>query len=605
MNTNKNIDYYFENARSMPLIVSVEQIETMIGKPNVGIDNYKTKLIIKSKNLLIMLTTLISSIIVFFVFNTNPNEVKLNAYKLKTNKQFVIMRQATEKKIEIVIPKNKFISNTKSCKKNIIKVNTEFGKKNVRESTDIILTKYGETAEESKNISISKKFKTKKYRNKLKNVHRKKSKSIKLNVLKSKLYKDFDKTITVEKETKYIDGSTINVSNGEGVIEIKTWNKNIVKLKAVINVKANKEEKINKFLKNIKITFEYKDNILLVKSPELISNSKFGIIILGNNTISKRKVEFESGVKVKIKDYEINFILTVPENCNLLVKNKYNDITLGNISGNIEVDLYEGNLVASTIEKDFKLKLKYGKANIKSFANATLNIYESTLRSKKGKKLKLKSKYSNIYIDSLSDINFDIYEDKLTINSNVNQMNGLARYSKIRTKNITNATLELYETKFKAYKISNVKITSKYSNFVFKNVDTFKFKSYEDEFEIISLKSAKGSSKYSNFEIDTLKKKFVINSYEGSVDIKSVYKAFSTIDVISKYTNFNFIFEKKAIYNIEAKLNYTNINSDDCTYDLYIKDDNKIKLKGHSKNASKETKSKIKFDCYEGSIDLH
>lgn len=278
--------------------------------------------------------------------------------------------------------------------------------------------------------------------------------------------KEFTKTI--KKEFGITANGTTSIYNKYGKIDLKTWDKDRVKVEVTILVNARSESEAQEVFDRISINFSNANDY--VKAQTEIESQKSGWWSWNDSK----------------SDYNINYDVYLPTTNNIDIINKYGNVNAESIDGSANVAVKYGNFRLEGIGDNATIDLGYGNGTIVSARDVTSEISYGRILFKEAKELNLTSKYSKVTIDKANDIrsetkydtydigevrdfrnngkydSFDIaYADNLIVNS---------KYSEIFTSKIGNsidldleyggATVERIAKGF-----SDVRIVGSYADF--------------------------------------------------------------------------------------------------------------------------------------------
>jgi len=597
-NENLNIDKYFEIARSAPIVITKDEVMKIIGSMPCAPPISFGQTIVKFKNVIIMTTTTIATIVTAFIYFGNNSASIIEPLDPQTSNNEIILIDDNEdedslrvENLAINQDSNKVLSGS-VIEYNQIVLNGDPDEDILSDSlisednlepTNFIIPDLTETNNAPDSTILTE-------------VYSKSAVDDTIRYTKNTEIRKFNS------EYDYKDGSTVNVSNRYGEIEIKTWDKNKVKVEVNVMVKSSDEKNINEFFNNFDITPEYEGNDLIIRQP-VVAQNRFGIIF-----IPIRRTKFRNGKKIKgIRKLSVDYTVTVPMSCNLLVKNKYNDIHIGDFAGKLSVNLYDADLKAGNIQGDFDLILKYGNAKVKSTNNSTIEIYESDIDLLAADKVKIESKYSDIKFNKVNTLSINSYEDEIVIMGDMNKFRGKLRYGDVSLMNINECDLDLYETDITGGVFDKFKYEGKYTSIEIQGADSMDiFSTYEDKFKITEAGAIFGMGKYAEFEIRKLTKSMKFNNYEGFINVFSAGNNPLDLNFKSKYTDYNIVLNSKLSYNFDVKCKYGDFDFPKEKFEktIHVSDDDELKLQGVFNKTSDAAKSKVSFDCYEADVNI-
>jgi len=212
------------------------------------------------------------------------------------------------------------------------------------------------------------------------------------------------KTKTIE---KVFDKGTINdlyILNSLGDINISKWKEDYLKMIITVEVIGWEKEDVDIFMEN------------LLPAPEYTGSEEEGFGVMSvydfkhiknyccpnEKKIYRRWFEKNASVKQFHIDYEIK----IPETLDFInLKNAYGNISLPSFSGQLSINLRNGNLKAGDLDiavSDCQcpnITVRFGKANLGDVKNGSLNFYMCEgVKISSIKNSHLSSSFSNVKI---------------------------------------------------------------------------------------------------------------------------------------------------------------------------------------------------------------
>jgi len=316
----------------------------------------------------------------------------------------------------------------------------------------------------------------------------------------------------------------------------------------------------------------------------------------------KSKIKFSSGESASIEELYIDCIVTMPRSLNLSISSNYNDITLNDIDGNVNVMLISGNLQCGNIGGEFTLDLQYGEAEIQSMNNGELKIFDSDLEMLEATDIILNSQYSDIEIDEVNSIKLDSKDCDYDFR-NVKKLSGKDMYSTLEASVINSIDATIYDCDYEIQKVDDLNINSQYSSFDITEINALIGTQINDcDFAFQSINVLNCNSEYSSYDIGLLRNKIELNSNDDEVEINSIAAEIETMVFVGRYTEYELNFEKNVEYSIEAELKYSEIDvpEDKLAISEFVTEDDRIKLKAQTKAKSKTELPLLSFkgnDC--------
>ncbi|MFH0762146.1 MAG: hypothetical protein V2A67_11650, partial [Bacteroidota bacterium] len=354
---------------------------------------------------------------------------------------------------------------------------------------------------------------------------------------------------TIVREKAIVPAAIIKFENSIGPLTVATWNKQLnVKIETVVSIDGEQDD-VNKTLAAI-------ENIDFIVSGITVTFETKFYDEMRSERPGKITLKLPDQSTVKLSKLSISYRLTVPENQSLDLTNKYEDVTLPDLSGKLTLNLYEAHLTAGLITNEAKVDIKYGGGTIQSVNDIELSLYEAKLNIGHAGKMNINSKYSTLEVQEAGALQIDSYEDHITIHKQ-GDVNVAGKYSDISLSDFSKASVNLYECTLTAGIAGSVT----------------------------------AESEYSRFDIKRLDESLVFNkSYNDQIVIGLVDMGFSRIGLNGKYTSLIAPVEKGAEFKVVADLHYAGMELPDKHADLISeKKDDKWKYAGLMNGADKNT----------------
>jgi len=278
--------------------------------------------------------------------------------------------------------------------------------------------------------------------------------------------------------------TSLDITNKYGDITIKDWDKNEISIDVIIKVTSSTKEKAEKKIKNIDVVFTEENGTIKAVTEideNFNNNAIFTINVIDSNS--------------KNQSFSIDYVINMPKDLKLKLKNKYGDIFINNIQGKSTIVLKYGNLKANKMMFDDSKPL------------STISL---------------------------------AYSDANIINSNWIEMT--ADYSDISIDNNTALILASKYSDIKVGKSVAVVCNSKYDDYKLGNIGNFVT-----------------TSKYTDFKIDELADKFDVDCDYGDIKVKVMKSDFTKIKIITKYTDVSIPLSKNSNYTIKGNIKYGDI----------------------------------------------
>ena len=193
----------------------------------------------------------------------------------------------------------------------------------------------------------------------------------------------------ISKTFKIAPSGTLEISNKYGSIYVDTWDKDSVKINLEFTI-AEKNENRFKKIKN-SVNFDFSGNSLY-RSVKTQYGSSY-------SSLFKDLKEATNLFSSNEDQTHVDYYLTIPNYINLKIDNKYGNVILPSLLGDISVKLANGDFQARELNGNNILNLSFGSARINALdqGNLTLNFVETQISS--ANKLTIESKSSDLHIE--------------------------------------------------------------------------------------------------------------------------------------------------------------------------------------------------------------
>ena len=232
----------------------------------------------------------------------------------------------------------------------------------------------------------------------------------------------YSKTVPVTRDI------TLEVNNKYGSIQITSWKKDSVSVRAEIEAFAPSQSRIRNMLEGVEVN---------------ITDTKFKIVAQTdfNQTINMLFESFK-GMTGKLIPYEsrvqINYYISMPDYLPVSLENKYGDVYMENNTGRIDISLSNGSLRANSIARASELQLTFCDATINNLGEANIVASFSEISVGESGNLNIESTSSRYDLKSTGNITTESRRDKFYIGS-ASSVKGNSYFSDIRIDNLKSA----------------------------------------------------------------------------------------------------------------------------------------------------------------------
>lgn len=408
-----------------------------------------------------------------------------------------------------------------------------------------------------------------------------------------------EKKESFEKSYKLNKTGEFSFSCYDTDLKINTWDKNEVKLKGEIIIDGGKKDDQQKLID-------------IFKNPKVSESANFLEIEtdLAKNTIIVgpfKKITLVDGQTIRVNKYKAKYELWMPKSAALKLKSKYNNIDIADLFGQVDFKLYEVDLTLKKFKKGI-FEMKYSSADIGTGEAATFDAYECKVAIKDIGTFSANTKYSTFRIEKTEILAIDSYEDKFLINSLIDELTGVAKYSNfIINSNAQKIKLDVYESDLDVKNINELEYNSKYSTLKALDIKSIKCDNlYETNIYASSVGSfACRESKYDNLKFSSISKSIHFGSaYETDVDIAETLSSFESFTGEFKYGYVNMPLNANLDFSLDFDTQYGKVLFPKGKVKVdFISDKNGSKYSFEG-STSENPKCKIKFKAYETDFRL-
>ena len=197
--------------------------------------------------------------------------------------------------------------------------------------------------------------------------------------------------------------TTLEVHNKYGKIQVATWDKDSVAIEVDINLSESKSSKLKKLKEGTQISFTGTKSYIIAKT---VIESESGRIASELKSISNT-------ISGSNKRIEINYMVYLPAHMDVVLNNKFGDIYMDDLDGQVDITLSNGVLKANRLKGNASISLSFGNGMIKSLGSANLKLSYSDMVLNEVSQLDLSSKSSKLNVDSVNVLKIDSRRDKL------------------------------------------------------------------------------------------------------------------------------------------------------------------------------------------------
>lgn len=245
-------------------------------------------------------------------------------------------------------------------------------------------------------------------------------------------------TKAIKREFDITANGTTSISNKYGKVDVKTWDRNRVKVDVTIIVDASSESQAQEVFDRIDVAF---------------SNSTTTVKAM--TTIEPRKKGFWDWAKGDDdNDYSINYEVFIPATNNLELSHKYGDAFVAELSGKVTVDIKYANIKLEGIGDDSSISLAYGNGSIIRAEDLTAEVSYGKMNIQEAKDVQLTSKYTKLAIYQAADIRSNSKYDDYNL-GNIRDFNNTGKYDNIDIESAENVEVNARYSQITAGTVNN------------------------------------------------------------------------------------------------------------------------------------------------------
>jgi hypothetical protein len=236
--------------------------------------------------------------------------------------------------------------------------------------------------------------------------------------------------------------TTLEVENKYGTILIVPWKKDSVQVTADIFLEAKNSSKLRKLKNDIRISFSATSSYIIVRT--LIGD--------GSSRVAS-ELRTLSNTLGSNSTVEINYTIYLPEYISLVLINKFGDIYIDDIGGDVDISLSNGVLKANSFGGNSDIKLVFAKGTIRNLGTTSLKMSYAELELTKVEQLDLSSKSSELKVETAGIVKMESRRDKIILGE-VEYLYGNSSFTDVTVKNfIREADCDM---KYGSLKIENI-----------------------------------------------------------------------------------------------------------------------------------------------------
>jgi hypothetical protein len=244
---------------------------------------------------------------------------------------------------------------------------------------------------------------------------------------------DYRLSKTYSQTYSLLEDKEVSIINKYGDINVDVWDIDSVRIEVIVEVSSNKESRAENLLASVDIDF--KNNVFYCSAQtELIGKSEFwkDISYQANSILNKNNNVY------------IKYQVFLPNNANLVIKNKYGNVFLYDYYGKLNIDMAYGDLKANYISGKTILDVSYADVYIEKINQVLFNARFSEAEIAQIGFMEANTKSSKFYFDKIGELSIESSHDKYNLEE-VNILKGKADFTFTKVDNL----IEIVDLKIK------------------------------------------------------------------------------------------------------------------------------------------------------------
>ena len=208
---------------------------------------------------------------------------------------------------------------------------------------------------------------------------------------------------SVSKQFQASRGTTLEILNKYGKIQVVTWEKDEVAIDVDIILTESSSSRLKKLKDDIRIDFTGTQNYIIART-QIKSES---------GRIASELKSVTHTIAGSNKHVEINYMVRIPEYLDVVVQNKFGDIYMDDLHGQVDIDLSNGVLKTGQLEGNSNIQLSFADGMIKALGSSNMKLSYADVTLGEAGQLDLESKSSKLNADSVNVLKINSRRDKL------------------------------------------------------------------------------------------------------------------------------------------------------------------------------------------------
>lgn len=202
------------------------------------------------------------------------------------------------------------------------------------------------------------------------------------------------------------DNAKVEIVSKYGEIIIQTWELDSIKFEVVVKAEGRNSSAVRKSMDRVDVRFRKVGSII----------SAITRVSSGSGLLNNIMNEVEGVVRPNNK-LQVNYEVWLPENVDLSIENKFGDIYLADLNGEVDLNISHGDIKANHFQGYLNLKHSYGKSSFGDLEKAMMTLRGADLKLDRVKQLNVESGSSEIVIEHVERGQFNSRNDKIFLST--------------------------------------------------------------------------------------------------------------------------------------------------------------------------------------------
>lgn len=200
--------------------------------------------------------------------------------------------------------------------------------------------------------------------------------------------------------------TTLEIQNKYGKVQVVNWDKDSVAFEVEVILNESSASKLRKLKDDVKIDFTGTNTYIIAKT----------VIQSESGRIASELRSIGNTIAGTNKRMEINYMVHIPQYIDVVVNNKFGDIYMDDLEGQLDISLSNGAIKANRILGNSTISLSFANGSIKELGSTTMSLSYSDMELGSVGQLDLDSKSSELNVDSVNVVKINSRRDNFKFN---------------------------------------------------------------------------------------------------------------------------------------------------------------------------------------------